>query len=240
MSITADSDEEVQKLLATPINNLGLTIPGSKLESQIAQLYDELRAKNILFHPECYLSDEWGCPHDAPLIGIPFYLADETLRQMEAKYTSVEAETDDETMKYLRHEAGHALNYAYKLYLHPRWEKIFGPFSRPYKERYEWIPQHKSFVVHLPEWYAQKHPDEDFAETFAVWLTPELNWKELYKDTPAFIKLSYTDELMRKVGFSHPFVTTGEKDVPVEEIDMTLQEWYDEQQIENTSTTDDN
>ena len=32
--------------------------------------------------------------------------------------------------------------------------------------------------MHLDPWYAQSHPDEDFAETFAVWLTPEVQLED--------------------------------------------------------------
>jgi hypothetical protein len=82
---------------------------------------------------------------------------------------------------YLRHEAGHAFNYAYRLYQTPEWRELFGPFNRPYRERYRPIPFDRNFVRHIEGWYAQKHPDEDFAETFAVWLTPGSRWRVRYR-----------------------------------------------------------
>lgn len=229
MPIQFSTDEERKKLFRTPINRLHLVIPGSPLEPHIQLLYEELRANEIAFRPSCYLSDEWGCPHGLPIIGIPFYLADETLKKLEGEMTNTPAETAEEIMMYLRHEAGHAINYAFKLFLQPEWKHTFGSFSRPYRERYQSIPRHKAYVAHLPDWYAQKHPDEDFAETFAVWLTPGSEWRRRYGDTPAILKLDYVDSLMREVRSATPLVKTGPPDLPVEEIDMTLSEWYDSQ-----------
>lgn len=229
VTISYSSEEELQKLLNTPINRLGLDLKNSPLEAHIQRLYSELRYKNITYLPVCYLSDEWGCPHGVPLIGIPFYLADPVLSSFEAKYSPTPAESPQEVMMYLRHEAGHALNYAFQLYLQPRWEEIFGSFTRPYKERYQFVPDHKGFVNHLPDAYAQKHPDEDFAETFAVWLTPESNWRNIYLNTPAFSKLEYLDTLMKYTQTTLPTITSGEADEPIDDIDMTLKEWYDTQ-----------
>lgn len=233
MAIAVNTDQELNKLLGTPINKLPLSLINSPLEKHINRLYHELKDRHINFFPKCYLSDEWGCPYNTPLIGIPFYLADETLTKLEGKFTDTEAENDHEVMMYLRHEAGHALNYAYRLFLQYRWKKIFGLFSRPYRERYQWIPNHKAFVVHLPDWYAQKHPDEDFAETFAVWLTPEIDWKNQYKDTPALMKLEYVGEIVQSIASSSPVFKQGSPDMPVEEIDMTLKEWYESQGLKN-------
>ena len=138
-----------------------------------ANLYRELEAKGLKrFRPPTYLTDEWGCPDEEPIIGIPFYLADPKLARLEKEIDDVE--DDREIRMYLRHEAGHAFNYAYKLYESPEWRERFGPFNRPYRDRYKPVPFDRSFVRHMEGWYAQKHPDEDFAETFAVWLTPAL------------------------------------------------------------------
>ena len=58
--------------------------------------------------------------------------------------------------------------------------------------------------MHLDDWYAQSHPDEDFAETFAVWLTPGLDWRARYRDWNALQKLEYVDELMRSLAGKPP------------------------------------
>ena len=107
-------------------------------------------------------------------------------------------------MRYLRHEAGHAFNYAYRLYDRPDWRKMFGPYSRPYRDRYRADPFSRDFVRHILGWYAQKHPDEDFAETFAVWLTPHLDWRQLYEGWGATPKLEYVDKVMKEIAHQIP------------------------------------
>jgi len=78
----------------------------------------------------------------------------------------------------------------------------------------------------LSGWYAQRHPDDDFAETFAVWLTPNSDWQKRYAGTPALDKLLYMDKVVAKYGEKAPVVTGGKLDMPVEEMVMTLGEWY--------------
>ena len=219
-------ETEQSALLSRKINELALRIRGTHLETLIAQLYRELDQAGITFKPETYLADEWGCPDDVPVIGIPFYLADPALCRLEGQLTGIAAESDAEVMMYLRHETGHALNYAYRLHTLPKWQQMFGLMSQPYQEEYRPVPFSTRYVRHVPGWYGQKHPDEDFAETFAVWLTPGSNWRERYADTPALAKLRYVDGLMRQYSQQPPRVHTGALDTPVEEMDMSLAEWY--------------
>jgi hypothetical protein len=75
-------------------------------------------------------------------------------------------------------------------------------------------------------WYAQKHPDEDFAETFAVWLTPRSNWRKRYKGWGAMKKLLYVDRITRKLGNADPVVAHGDTDITVDEMDVTVGEFY--------------
>lgn len=215
-----------KEILSQRINELSLKIPGTRLEGLIDRLYQELEGKKITFKPRCYLSDEWGCPQKVPVIGIPFYLADPQLSQLETELTGIEAENDSEIMMYLRHEVGHAFNYAYQAYLHSEWRSLFGSFSQPYNEEYKPKPFSPGFVRHIPGWYGQKHPDEDFAETFAVWLTPNSGWQVKYGDTPALAKLLYVDRLAKEYGTKKPLVTDEDFDLPVEELDTTLVDWY--------------
>jgi hypothetical protein len=215
-----------QELLSRKISDLKLEIPGTQLEVLINKLYQELQNAGILFKPKTYLADEWGCPQGVPVIGIPFYLADPGLCKLEGELTGIEAENEDEVMMCLRHEAGHAFNYAYRLFMKPEWRRQFGKFSQPYKEDYKPTPFSTKFVRHIPGWYAQKHPDEDFAETFAVWLTPGSNWKQHYADTPAMAKLIYVDALVQKYGQKSPVVSDKKLDTPVQEMTMTLDRWY--------------
>lgn len=221
------TDPGRREILSRRINELSLKIQGTRLETLIHKLYKELDEKGINIKPRCYLSDEWGCPHGIPVIGIPFYLADPRLSQLEVEFTGIEAENETETLTYLRHEAGHAFNYAYRLYLDSEWRSLFGLFSRPYRENYKPKPFSPSFVRHIPGWYAQKHPDEDFAETFAVWLTPDSRWESTYDNTPALTKLLYVDRIIKEYGKKEPVITDETLDCPVEELSETLITWYD-------------
>lgn len=219
-------DPQHNALLSRKISDLALRIQGTRLDALVAQLYDELERAGIGFHPPVYLADEWGCPDDVPVIGIPFYLADPQLARLEGDLTGVEAESEAEVMMYLRHEAGHAFNYAYHLYEQPEWKQLFGSMDEPYSDEFKPVPFSQRFVRHVPGWYAQKHPDEDFAETFAVWLTPDSRWREHYAGTPALQKLEYVDRTARLYGSQPPLVTDATPDTPADTLDVTLREWY--------------
>lgn len=199
------SDDE---LLDVRVKDLHLEIAGSPLERMVDKLYAELAAKGIRFRPPVYLADEWLCPDKEPIIGIPFCLAHPRLTALEVKMMyEAEGDNEKECIKLLRHEAGHAINYAYKLYSRTRWRQLFGAFSSHYSDTYQYRPYSKRFVVHLDDYYAQCHPDEDFAESFAVWLAPDSGWREKYKTWPAMQKLLYIDHLMERFGKAKPLVT---------------------------------
>ena len=136
-------------------------------------------------------------------------------------------EDSRQIMMYLRHEAGHAINYAYALHKTPEWKHLFGPYRKPYRDAYRPIPFSRSFVRHMEGWYAQKHPDEDFAETFAVWLTPGSRWRQKYKGWPALEKLRYVDRTFRKLGSIDPVRPRGRTDITVEEMDTTVGDFYE-------------
>ena len=218
---------ERHALLSQRISEIGLEIRGSLLEKLINQLYEELAAKGLEFRPPVYLSDQWGCPDGTPLIGVPFYLADARLSRIEEDYSSA-VEGAEESMRYLRHEAGHAFNYAYRLYDRPDWRKMFGPYSRPYRERYRADPFSRAFVRHILGWYAQKHPDEDFAETFAVWLTPGMDWRRTYEGWDALKKLEYVDRVMKLTHGIPPVRAPEDDDLPVTAMQYTLADHYKE------------
>ena len=219
--------EERSALLGKRISELGLQIRGSRVERLIDQLYKELAARSISFRPPVYLSDQWGCPDGTPIIGVPFYLVDGRLERLEEEMSGA-VEDDAEAMRYLRHECGHAINYAFKLYERADWLQTFGSFSRPYRERYRADPFSREHVRHILGWYAQKHPDEDFAETFAVWLTPGLDWRNEYAGWPALAKLEYVDRVMAEIRELSPeAVTPTADDLPVESMNYTIAEHYD-------------
>jgi hypothetical protein len=219
------SPPDVQELIRTPIKELGLRLEGSTVERYVHQVYRELERKGLKrFRPACYLTDEWGCPSGEPVIGIPFYLADAKLAALEREMNDLEDER--EILMYLRHEAGHAFNYAYELYKTEEWREVFGPFRRPYRENYRPVPFSRRYVRHIAGWYAQKHPDEDFAETFAVWLTPRSGWRRRYRGWGALRKLAYVDRVARQVGDGEPLRSVGQADVTVEQMETTVEEFY--------------
>ena len=216
---------DVHDLLPVPIKELGLKLEGSPIERYVEQLFKELEAKGLQrFRPAFYLTSEWGCPSEQPVIGVPFYLADPRIGAIESAVNDLENER--EIMMFMRHEAGHAFNYAYELYKTDEWREIFGPFRRPYRDRYSYVPFSKNYVRHIAGWYAQKHPDEDFAETFAVWLTPRSKWREKYKGWPALKKLQYMDRIAHEVGEKEPIRPLGETDFTVEDMEETIEEFY--------------
>src|SRR6266850_7999179 len=216
---------DVRELLGKRISQLGLRLEGSPVERFVHQLRHELERKGLRrFRPVCYLTDEWGCPSGQPVIGVPFYLADPHLARLERAMNDLEDE--HEIMMYLRHEAGHAFNYAYRLYTTPEWRTRFGPYNRRYRDHYRPVPFSRKYVRHIAGWYAQKHPDEDFAETFAVWLTPRSNWRLKYKAWPAIRKLRYVDRVARRVRDQDPVVSTGDFDITVEDMKLTVEQYY--------------
>jgi hypothetical protein len=218
------------ELLNTRISDLDVRIEGSPMEPCVQRLHRELAARNLRFRPEFYLTDAWGCPDEVPIIGIPFYLTDKRLQRIEEEQTG-DIEDHSLIMMLLRHEAGHAINYAYRLYENSDWVEAFGQFSRPYRDSFRPDPFSRQFVRHIVhhrygQTYAQKHPDEDFAETFAVWLTPRSGWRRRYRNWPAIRKLRYIDKLMKRVACELPKCTKRELCTPVEQMHILLAEHY--------------
>jgi hypothetical protein len=229
-SITQSWETVRYELLNTRVCDLQLRLEGSPLDTPTRRLLRELADKRIAFKPQFYLTDSWGCPDKVPVIGIPFYLADRKLRRLEEEQTG-EIEDEATIMMFLRHEAGHSVNYAYRLWKLPEWVELFGPFTRPYREEFQPNPFSRRFVHHIDaqrygRTYAQKHPDEDFAETFAVWLTPRSNWRARYGRWPAIRKLRLIDRLMRTVCRQKPTRLRRGLVMPVETMDILLAEYY--------------
>ena len=221
-----------EELLGLRLSELPVRIEGTWLEACIAQLYAELKARNILFEPRCYLADEWLTPENEPVIGIPFYLAHPRLIKLQKKML-LEAEGDNHEwcMKLLRHEAGHALTYAYDLNRKRSWQRVFGHPSETYGDTYRFRPYSKSFVRHLDYYYAQYHPDEDFVETFAVWLTPGLDWRGKYAGWKALDKLVFVDKLMKRIAGKPPLRASGRQLWKAATIRSTLRRYYQKRRI---------
>jgi hypothetical protein len=216
-------------LFGSPIRDLKLTIDGTRLAPVIEEFREELEARSIArVAPSFYLSTEWGVPFGTVAIGIPLYLARPELTELHREEVGhIEGFNRADILRYLRHEMGHVLNYAYKLYDQEAWVKLFGSITQPYREDYRPQPFSRRFVRHLPGWYAQKHPDEDWSETFAVWMTPGRDWRTDYAQWPTALgKLDYCARTMAELESRDPLVTATELDEDVRELSYSLQEYY--------------
>ncbi|MCO5172170.1 MAG: putative zinc-binding metallopeptidase [Planctomycetes bacterium] len=226
---TSTTEDVPPELLKQRICDLDLRIEGTQLGQVVDRFKQELRARGFTrLQPAFYLSSEWGVVEGTTAIAIPFYLADEQLRKVqECRGGIVEGTTDEDILRYLRHEFGHVLNYAYRLYETEEWSLLFGPMARPYTEEYRAIPFSPDYVRHLPGNYAQKHPDEDWAETFAVWMNPALDWRGLFGDAPgALKKLEYCDRTCADLFERDPLVHDNSLDEDVSTIRLTLEDFY--------------
>ena len=216
-----------ERLLDVRICDLAVSIEGTPLERRIAEVHQELAARGIDFQAHFWLSDDWFTPDGVPGVAIPFYLAHPRLARLElSQMLEVEGGTKAWCMRILRHELGHAIDNAYRLQRRRTRQRLFGLSSTEYPEYYTPKPYSKSFVIHLDPWYAQSHPDEDFAETFAVWLTPHSFWRKRYADWPALKKLEYMDQLMADVAGKPPLETTDRIVEPLHRIRRTLRHHY--------------
>ena len=216
-----------EALLDLRLCDLHLQLRGTAVQQRIARLYRELAARGIAFRPHAWLAADWFSPDGVPGFAVPFYLVHPRLTRLERKMTgAVEGSNANWQMRILRHEAGHAFDSAYRLRRRARWRALFGPASRRYAAQYRARPASRHHVQHLGEWYAQAHPTEDFAETFAVWLQPHSAWRRRYASWPARRKLEYVAEVAREIGRHRPAVACRERVEALEENTLTLREHY--------------
>ncbi len=228
------SDEQ---LLSLRFCDLKLSVEGSPLRRHVERLYSELENRGLDFKPHVWLSEEWFSPDGVPGIAVPFFLAHPRLERLERRIMrAAEGGNSRWLMRILRHEAGHALDNAYRLRRRRRWREVFGPASLPYPNRYRARPGSRRYVHHLGEWYAQAHPTEDFAETFAVWLKPKSSWRTSYADWPAFHKLNAVDELVANVRETRPPVRNRLRIEPIDLNTRTLAEHYRSKLAHNRSS----
>jgi Putative zinc-binding metallo-peptidase len=216
------------QLLSLRFCDLQLTIQGTELQDAIDRLYRELALRGIRFRPHCWLAQEWFSPDGIPGIAIPFYLAHKRLISLERRFMrEVEGGNRNWLMRILRHEAGHAIDSAYRLRRRAHWRAVFGPASLPYPDTYRPRPGSRRFVQHLGSWYAQAHPTEDFAETFAVWLKPHSPWRREYEGWPAYAKLQFIDQLAKEIGDQKPQIADRSTIEDVTQETGTLREHYE-------------
>jgi Putative zinc-binding metallo-peptidase len=218
------TDEE---LLRMRFCDLRLSLERSAVAPHVRRLYADLARRGLSLRPHVWLSEEWFSPDGVPGIAVPFYLAHPRLERLERRIMG-EAEGGNTRLllRILRHEAGHAVDNAYRLRRRRRWREVFGPASRPYPARYRARAGSRRYVHHLGEWYAQAHPTEDFAETFAVWLAPKSGWRKNYADWPALYKLQAVDELVASVRSQRAPVRDRVRIEPLDHNRRTLAQHY--------------
>jgi len=215
------------ELLELRFRDLGLTDFGPWLGLAVSHFERELARAGLQFRPSVWLSDEWFSPAGVGGFAMPFYLARPRLARLErAQMGDVEGGSLGECLKLMRHEAGHALQHGYRLEEDDGWAVVFGDPAQPYPERYRPDPSSRDYVTNLRYWYGQAHPDEDFAESFAVWLDPQSRWRERYRDWPALAKLEYVDHLMKRIGRRRPRTRKRRAVDPVHKLDTNLVEHY--------------
>jgi hypothetical protein len=214
-------------LLDLRLCDLKLGLRRTHLEQSILRLYGELARKGIRFRPHFWLAEEWFSPDGVPGIAIPFYLAHPRLARLERRFMhEVEGGNGKWLMRILRHETGHAIDTAFGLRRKRVWRETFGKASRRYPSRYSPRLSSRHYVLHLGHWYAQSHPTEDFAETFAVWLPPRSRWRSQYAGWPALAKLRFVDETMRALEGARAVNLDRSVVEPLSECRRTLREHY--------------
>lgn len=227
-----------EQLLDLRLCDLSLKIEGTWLEEVLEVVLGDLERMGLgKLKPHFWLSDEWFCPNGVTGIALPFYLAHPRLMRLEqAEMLEVEGGTRREALKLLRHELGHVVDHAYGLNRRKRWQALFGHTTQTYPDAYRPNPASRHYVHHLDDWYAQAHPDEDFAETFAVWLTPRSNWRKRYADWPVMAKLEYVDELMAELAGTRPRYRRRDRPDSLPRLRLTLRDYYEAKKARYVTT----
>lgn len=216
-----------QQLLDLPMKKLPLEDVESRLKRYKFLLQKELRSKGLAFDFHLWISDEWFCPDGVPGFALPFYLFNKKLMKIQKKQTGlVEGVSEFQILKLMRHELGHTIDNAYALRTNKQRQEYFGSSKQAYPTSYAPNPYSKNFVHYLGDNYAQSHPDEDFAETFAYWLDPSKQWR-LKKLSPVVQKkLEFMDELMNSLVGVKAKLKNKFKVEPIEKNSKSLKEHY--------------
>jgi hypothetical protein len=231
-SLAGLSDADILKLR---FKDISLSIKDTEVYEYVQQLYSELESKGLTFKPHIFFGDEWFSPEGMNAIAVPFYLANAKLRHLEKSLMlDVEGGNQEWFMKLIRHEAGHCFDHCYRFSKRKLWQSYFGSPNEDYQpDTYRPQPYSKSYVKHLDNWYAQAHPDEDFAETFAVWLNPASDWKKTYAKWPvALAKLEYLEQLAKESSKKKNLAEKGRLPSDVSRLMTTLAKYYQKRKRE--------
>ena len=214
-------------LLRVRFRDLGLKIASSPVHADLLRVGAELAGRGIGFKPHFWFSTDWFSPDGVPGIAVPFFLGHPRLTRLERRMMGeAEGSARRWRLRLLRHELGHAVDTAFGLRRRRDWQRVFGRAGVPYSRHYTVKPGSKDYVLHLEHWYAQSHPTEDFAETFAVWLQPRARWRAEYVGWPALDKLEFVDGLMKELAARKPTKRDRSFIAPVTHNSRTLGEHY--------------
>jgi hypothetical protein len=216
-----------ESLLSLRFRDLELPRGTGMVAAHMQRLHRDLAARGIRFRPHWWYAEEWFSPDGVPGIALPFYLAQPRLLRLERRVMhQAEGGNSRALTMILRHEVGHVLDTAYRLRERKDWCEVFGRPQERYPDDYAPRPASRRYVLHLGAWYAQSHPTEDFAETFAVWLQPRARWRREYAGWPALRKLEYVDALMAEIATARPRSVSRRQIDPVDDSRRTLREHY--------------
>ena len=193
-------EEAPLALLERPVSSLNL-VPAGPLKDIIDSVLAELKAAGIShYEPHIALGDSgFWCADRGNTVNLPWFLATEELHRLARPRYPMQW---SDVLRGVRHEVGHAVNYAFELWKREDWQRTFGDFTLPYPERpWPFVADSPDFVEYVQDsgpGYGQRHPDEAFAETFACWLDPASNWRKRYR-AGARRKLEYMVVIAREV-----------------------------------------
>jgi hypothetical protein len=215
-------------LLRCRFCELPIDLAKSPVAARVKRLFAELGRRGIKCRPTVWLSEEWFNPDGVVGFAIPFYLAHPRLVRLERDMMlEAEGAADNECMRILRHEAGHAIDEAFQLHRRADYARVFGSPNRPYPTSYSVEPVSRDYVVNLNAWYAQAHPVEDFAETFAVWLASK-RWAARYHEWAALKKLQQVERWMTRFAGRQPLRSQSRPVETLERNERTLAQHYRE------------
>ncbi len=226
---------EKLELLLTPLNRLPITIEDSFFGEALRVVRADLKRARIKYlEPQYYLSTGYGTVAGTTTIALGFYDCNDVLQEINHELRGFRY-TRDEIINIIRHEVGHAFAYGYKLYRRKDFRQVFKvkgnyfntyPLTDRYVERAN--PWSRDFVNPGGDYYAQKHPDDDFAETFMVWLMPRYNWRRAYRRYPgALRKLEFVDKLVSEVRRTEPLIDQSPNLYePLDDFRETLARFY--------------
>lgn len=223
------------ELLLTPLNRLDVSIEKSFFAEAIRIAKDDLKRLRITaLEPHFYLSTGYGTVAGTTSIALGFYDCNELLRRLNLQLRGFQYSHDD-IVNLVRHELGHAFAYAYKLYTRKDFRNTFNVrghyfYTYPVTDRYvqRVNPWSRDYVNPSGDHYAQKHPDEDFAETFTVLMQPRYRWEREYRNYPgALKKLRFVADLIRELGRQPPLADQSPYLFePLSEFKMTVAQFF--------------